>query len=313
MSSQRPFQQLQVCESSETSEQIQVEDQFMPSPLPQSFLSHKGPIETDKNDKLLTYVNMEKYMENPDLLQPTEYKVVETVYNMDDDDEFDTSECNNNRNGDNQLLRDELQSLDKNVLDFYGVVLDFNKFGQQMAKTTKKRGMRFRDRAEYDINNDGRQTFCSVQNYKKVRSISHHQENNFYRNSKISGAKGQEEQGVGRMSMSPARRATQYRHPESYEDGCVEFQFKQNIYLLKNKQYATNPLQQPDLDSSSAVDYSMESSYQYGRVTKTAGNRPSPTREKMPKKHRRQDSSRSMSRQKEKLLTQINKRLMKVQ
>lgn len=78
-------------------------------------------------------------MENPDQLQPIEYKVVETIYNMDDDDEFDTSNCGSNRNE----LRDELQSLDKNVLDFYGVVLDFNKFGQQVAKTTKKRGKRW--------------------------------------------------------------------------------------------------------------------------------------------------------------------------
>lgn len=54
----------------------------------------------------------------------------------DDDDEFDTSGC---QGGDRNLLRDELQSLDKNVLDFYGVVLDFNKFGQQVAKTTKRR------------------------------------------------------------------------------------------------------------------------------------------------------------------------------
>lgn len=113
--------------SSETSDQVQeAQQQFMPSPLPLSFLSHKGPIETDKNDKLLTFVNMEKYMENPDQLLPIEYKVVETVYNMDEDDEeYDTSEQGGNRNE----LRDELQSLDKNVLDFYGVVLDFNKFG----------------------------------------------------------------------------------------------------------------------------------------------------------------------------------------
>ena len=55
----------------------------------------------------------------------------------DDDDEMDTSECGGNRNE----LKDELQSLDKNVLEFYGVVLDFNKFGQQVAKTTKTRNM----------------------------------------------------------------------------------------------------------------------------------------------------------------------------
>ena len=101
----------------------------MPSPLPVSFLSHIGPIETDKNDKLLTFVNMEKYMENPDQLQPIEYKVVETVYNMDDDDdEFETSEYGGG-DGNRNELKDELQSLDKNVLEFYGVVLDFNKLG----------------------------------------------------------------------------------------------------------------------------------------------------------------------------------------
>lgn len=76
---------------------------------------------------MLPYVNIDKYIgADPDQLQPTEYKVVETIYNMDDD-ECDTSE-NNNRNG-NYLLRDDLQSLDKNVLDHYGVVLDFNEFG----------------------------------------------------------------------------------------------------------------------------------------------------------------------------------------
>jgi len=73
-------------------------------------------------------------MDNPDEMQPLEYKVVETVYNMDDD-EFDSidGDCKNN----NKLLRQDLQSLDKNILDFYGVVLDFDEFGQQVAKTTK--------------------------------------------------------------------------------------------------------------------------------------------------------------------------------
>ena len=52
-----------------------------------------------------------------------------------DDDEFDSidGDCKNN----NKLLRQDLQSLDKNILDFYGVVLDFDEFGQQVAKTTK--------------------------------------------------------------------------------------------------------------------------------------------------------------------------------
>ena len=73
-------------------------------------------------------------MDNPEEMQPLEYKVVETVYNMDDD-EFDSidGDCKHN----NKLLRQDLQSLDKNILDFYGVVLDFDEFGQQVAKTTK--------------------------------------------------------------------------------------------------------------------------------------------------------------------------------
>jgi len=54
-------------------------------------------------------------MDNPEEMQPLEYKVVETVYNMDDD-EFDSidGDCKNN----NKLLRQDLQSLDKNILDF---------------------------------------------------------------------------------------------------------------------------------------------------------------------------------------------------
>jgi hypothetical protein len=35
--------------------------------FPLSFISNKGPIETDKNDKLLTFIEIDKYMENPDL------------------------------------------------------------------------------------------------------------------------------------------------------------------------------------------------------------------------------------------------------
>lgn len=94
-----------------------------------SFLSHtksNGRIETDKNDKLLTYVNIEKYMENPDYLPPIEYKVIETVYDVDDEELNESESYEGDRKG---FLRDELQSLDKNVLDLYGVVLDFNEDG----------------------------------------------------------------------------------------------------------------------------------------------------------------------------------------
>ena len=75
-----------------------------------SFLSHTksngGRIETDKNDKLLTYVNIDKYMENPDYLPPIEYKVVETVYDIDDEEWSDKSQSFEvDRKG---FLRDEL-------------------------------------------------------------------------------------------------------------------------------------------------------------------------------------------------------------
>jgi len=52
--------------------------------------------------------------------------VVETIYNMDDD-ELDSIDAENKNH--NKLLREDLQSLDKNILDFYGVVLDFDQFG----------------------------------------------------------------------------------------------------------------------------------------------------------------------------------------
>lgn len=54
-----------------------------------------------------------------------------------DDDEMDSIDADNKNH--NKLLKEDLQSLDKNILDFYGVVLDFDQFGQQMAKTTKRR------------------------------------------------------------------------------------------------------------------------------------------------------------------------------
>lgn len=44
-----------------------------------------------------------------------------------DDDEMDSIDAENKNN--NKLLREDLQSLDKNILDFYGVVLDFDENG----------------------------------------------------------------------------------------------------------------------------------------------------------------------------------------
>ena len=157
--------------SSDTSKQVNDESQFeRPPQLPLSFISNRGPIETDKNDKLLTFIQIEKLMDNPEEMQPLEYKVVETVYNMDDD-EFDSidGDCKNN----NKLLRQDLQSLDKNILDFYGVVLDFDEFGQQVAKTTKQR-----NKVTTTRNNQGNiaKSCNSARGYKKSRSISHNQE-----------------------------------------------------------------------------------------------------------------------------------------
>ena len=44
-------------------------------------------------------------MENPDLTQPIEYKVVETIYNMDDEDQDSVDGDNKNHN---KLLREDL-------------------------------------------------------------------------------------------------------------------------------------------------------------------------------------------------------------
>ena len=44
-----------------------------------------------------------------------------------DDDEMDSME--GDYKNENRLLREDLQSLDKNILDFYGVVLDFDENG----------------------------------------------------------------------------------------------------------------------------------------------------------------------------------------
>ena len=115
---------------------------------------------------------MENYMDNLDILQPTEYKVVETIYDMDDEE----LSSNDSTNG-NYLLRDDLQSLDKNVLDHYGVVLDFNEHGKQMARTTKRKGGRAKKRKANIAskrNNQFQKSFNSIDNYKKIRSISHH-------------------------------------------------------------------------------------------------------------------------------------------
>jgi hypothetical protein len=51
-------------------------------------MPHHRPIETDKNDKLLPYVNISRDFDNDNIddLMPGEYKIVETIYDNDDDD-----------------------------------------------------------------------------------------------------------------------------------------------------------------------------------------------------------------------------------
>jgi hypothetical protein len=147
-----------------------------------SFLSHtksNGRIETDKNDKLLTYVNIEKYMENPDYLPPIEYKVVETVYDVDDEELDESESFEGNRKG---FLRDELQSLDKNVLDFYGVVIDFDENGQQVARTMKKPRKKNLKRANMRSGNNSnmiKEKIQSTRDGKRGRSTSHHHETRY--------------------------------------------------------------------------------------------------------------------------------------
>lgn len=66
-----------------------------------------------------------------DLLQPEEYKVVETIYDMDDD-EVDLQ----------HQLHDELLSLDKNVMELYGTLVDYNEFGPQLVRSLRNRRKR---------------------------------------------------------------------------------------------------------------------------------------------------------------------------
>ena len=47
-------------------------------------LPHHKRIETDKNDKLIPYVNMEMYDED---MEPAEYKIVETIYDVDEEED----------------------------------------------------------------------------------------------------------------------------------------------------------------------------------------------------------------------------------
>lgn len=81
-------------------------------------------------------------------------------------DSIDAENKNNNK-----LLREDLQSLDKNILDFYGVVLDFDENGQQMAKTTK---CKVKASQIADFNASLSRSYKTLKDYKKTRSISHH-------------------------------------------------------------------------------------------------------------------------------------------
>ena len=79
---------------------------------PENFvIPHHKPIETDKNDKLVPYVNISRDCENDQIddLMPGEYKIVETIYDNEDDDQLDYK----------KNLDVELISLDKNIMDLY--------------------------------------------------------------------------------------------------------------------------------------------------------------------------------------------------
>jgi hypothetical protein len=64
-------------------------------------MPHHKRIETDKNDKLVPYINMDDFSNE----EPEEYKIVETIYDVDEEEDH------------RQRLNDELASLDK--LDIY--------------------------------------------------------------------------------------------------------------------------------------------------------------------------------------------------
>ena len=85
------------------------------------------PIETDMNDKLTPYIRNDNFEYDSDKSSdkeiPGEYKIVETIYDNDDEDQLDLK----------QNLDDELVSLDKNIMDLY-----------DMHKKTKKRKLKKR-------------------------------------------------------------------------------------------------------------------------------------------------------------------------
>ena len=69
-------------------------------------MPHHKRIETDKNDKLLPYINMQDHFDN----EPEEYKIVETIYDVDEEEDH------------RQKLNDELASLDKmNIYDSHNI------------------------------------------------------------------------------------------------------------------------------------------------------------------------------------------------
>jgi hypothetical protein len=65
-------------------------------------MPHHKRIETDKNDKLVPYINMGQFDQDN---EPEEYKIVETIYDNDEEEDH------------RQKLNDELASLDK--MDIY--------------------------------------------------------------------------------------------------------------------------------------------------------------------------------------------------
>ena len=89
--------------------------------MPLSFVSNRIPTDNDK------IVVANKHTES---LPPIKYKVVETVNNMEDDSiDEDSCHCKN------KMLRQDLLSLDKNILEIYGVALDSDQVGQQASRT----------------------------------------------------------------------------------------------------------------------------------------------------------------------------------
>jgi hypothetical protein len=66
-------------------------------------MPHHKRIDTDKNDKLVPYMNIGDHLDNDN--EPEEYKIVETIYDVDEEEDH------------RQKLNDELASLDK--MDIY--------------------------------------------------------------------------------------------------------------------------------------------------------------------------------------------------